>query len=435
MAQNFQTYFIMKNLFRCNIYTRIQAAFMSILLTAVVLFFAVSPSEAANRCESLFRQKSKNQLSTQDLIDDSHLVKVAISLRKRASQIDPVKSHVTELVLPIQQVANQIKIALLEKTHEKLYVTRKPMLEYVIREIETRVAENRVTYEFAALLSFRVGWLLKMSDTNPVPHYKDPRFNKPMPYIETSHYYMAKTYQTHENFMAALEKANHFVPLNDSQGYSFRAPQFKAIFVALKGFPSQMLLPSFHDLGIPALNYLMALKTFPLGNIRKATGANKFDGIFFDEFNFPMHDFSHAFGIKEDPRQGTLSEKIVGLLETQSLSNVNRQKEKQLELWNIFHFLLFHEGIRYDYTDLTLDGLKEHYRMKLESKLKNIFFKSAEGEIFSKWLLTLPKDHQEKTLQAEADRYLNMLNAQIDANQVPIKSELDMIKILSGQNQ
>ncbi|MFN8847932.1 MAG: hypothetical protein ACK5V3_07230 [Bdellovibrionales bacterium] len=389
-----------------------------------VATISISSGETVASCKAAVSKKSK--LSSDPLIDDKSLVLAAHSIRNRSDKIDPVNDHIPELVAPVQQVAQQIRLALSEKTHEKLYKTRKPMLDFVVHEIESRVASDRVTYEFSAVLPIRVGWLLKMSEKDPNQR------NQPIPIIETSYYYFSRTYQAHENFMEALVKINKYIPAKSRNGYPNRFPLFKTFYEELKSFPRLIFIPAFLDLSIPELNKLMALKTFPLGNIRQAIGMSKLDGIFFDEWMFPLHDWSHASNIKESPESGTLTEKIVGPIEIHSLSLANRQTEHRYELWHVFHFLLFHEGIRYDYIDLDFNGLSHHYKERLNYGLEKMLKGNYEDELFSRQFLALPSDQRVSLFKTESVKYLELLQEHLNSNKKTLEAEIESIKSLSG---
>lgn len=429
MAQISHIQPMMMSLSSKSLYNNRQGPLLPILLTAVAFLWA-NPGEAALSCTAVFRDLGNYNL-TREVIDDSYLLKAASSLRSRAHEIDPVRSHVPELVLPAQQVANQIRIALREKVHEKIYLTRKPMLENVIREIEGRIASNNITYEFSAALPFRVGWLLKMSEKDPYI-LANPGLYGPFPHIETRYFYEAKTYRTHKNFMATLEKANQFVR-GTYMGVQNRPPLLKEIMESLKDFPKIIFIPTFHRLSIPVLNHLMAMKVYPLGNIRSALGESKLDGLFFDESNFPIHDWGHARGSKEDPTQGQLTEKIVGPLERMSLNEVSRQEGRRFEIWHVMHFHIFHESIRYTYSEPSIEGVKTCYREELSSSIGRYLRNGAAVELFPEWLLGLPKEQQEKYINEEMQLYTQMLVRQIDSQRSVIQSELDMIKRVSGQ--
>jgi hypothetical protein len=265
-----------------------------------------------------------------------------------------------------------------------------------------------------------------MSEKNPNHR------NQPIPIIETSHYYFSRTYQTHEYFMEALVKINKYIPARSRNGYPNRFPHFKAFYEDLKSFPDKIFIPVFLDLSIPQLNQLMALKTYPLGNIRSAIGLSKLDGIFFDEWIFPLHDWSHASNIKESPESGTLTEKIVGPLEIRSLNEAMKQSGQKFEIWHVFHFLLFHEGIRYDYVDLDFNGIMQHYREALANGVHRMFKSNYQDELFSQWFLDMPNDKQQELLMTESALYLKHFQEHMDANKKLILSELELIKSLSG---
>lgn len=399
------------------------------IFSTVVFALTTSVAEASITCRSIYREMQQTAAELEvDLLTDSMLLNRAMTLKERAGVVDPLNTHLPEMVLPAQQIIRQIQLAMLEKTSEKLFPKRKPLLDKVIQEIQSRIEEQKLTYEFSAALPIRVGYLLKMNDHDPTRKDLEPDLT----YIETSYFYQDRSYATHKAFMMALKKMHeHISP--KINGHFVRRPVLETFYFALKSFPNGIIVPAFHDLSIPILNHLMKQGFIPLGNIRKAFFSFT-DSIFFDEQNFPIHDLFHGRR-KDDLYDGqSISERMASRVETESLNNIESQSNGRRQIWHIFHFFIFHESVRYQYLpDASPQGLSRVYQESLVSKLE-MLEEGAKIEIFPDWFMKLSPEEQTQLIEIEREAYLNKIAEIIFRFQAEFEQDFAAIREKSKYN-
>lgn len=261
-------------------------------------------------------------------------------LRVNAHSVNPRTTHLESFKLVVIDLQEKIGTALPTKTGEVNYSTYAPLLQDIMKEIEIRVVEKKITYEWLFGLPIRIGFLLKMDGDFPMFLRKkvDPEFMSD-----------PSSYATHESFLQLLNKVEQFEATRQGPRSALAG-----LHDQLQEFPKQRLIPYFGGINVRELNHLVADESWPIGITSKKIYV---DSILHDEFAFPIHDAVHASLRYRHLDKEQIPTKLVNSVERDVLKQIERSSlsDQDFKVQHYVHFVVFHEGMASDFA-LIKDG-------------------------------------------------------------------------------
>lgn len=313
----------------------LQAFVLSAVIAGVDLAAAGDFSHRSEEaCESsLF--KPHNTVSPRQLLS------MANWLNREAHRIDIHTTHLEPLVPLLLSLKKSMDRA---EPHT--------LLRLIQAEIDRRISNRNVTYEYLFCLPFRVGFVLHLQD-GMIPGVFDSTY--------------PENYLTHESFSGFLEA-------NLRRKGNMNSMILTSIYEDLRKFPKAKFLLYPGDLNYEDINQLMARDVWPIGIPMKHVYA---DGVRFTPLLFAFHDLSHWSQFYESPfkpDQLEISPEKVKELEPYLLRAIESQvvSHQDLRVLHFIHFHLFHETTRREFQFRIDDKLMFPSQYSLAGGLKHV---------------------------------------------------------------
>jgi hypothetical protein len=299
--------------------------------TILALSFLISYQHALaqNQCQKIFEQTLPQSFPVSQ--KTQVLIQAAEWLSINAHQIQPETTHLEPLVPYTLSMIDKVRQELPNKSFEPLYDSYRNYVNQVLDEVQLRVSEKNLTYEYLFGLPIRLAFLLTMRETTSL---SGP---EPQSVLE------AYRYADHNLFIQMFKEASTY------QRPGFRPSSFKDYYYIYDSFPFHITLPTVGNINYRTLNALVSLNVWPVGIAMKPV---QVDGQSMDELMFALHDLGHIKSLElvlgpEGNIPLTLIRKVMRSvflkLETASLSRLD------FESLHFLHFIYFHESIGIDF--------------------------------------------------------------------------------------